>query len=63
MLYDFKIMINNLDFRFKTFMLSSFCLINIASTNPITFKTAKNAVQNFIELKSKIVTYQNNFLN
>ena len=63
MLYDLKIVINSLDFRFKTFMLLSFYLINIASTNPIMPKIAKDVVQSFIELKSKIVIHQNNFLN
>ena len=60
MLYDSKIIINNLNFKFKTFTPSSFYLTNVASTNPITSKTAKNAVRSFIELKSKIVIHQNN---
>ena len=63
MLYNPKIMINNLDFRFKTFTLSNFCSTSVASTNPIISKIAKNVVRNFIELKSKIVIHQNNFLN
>ena len=44
MLYNLEIMINNLDFRFKTFMLLSFCLTNIAFTNPTISKTAKDVV-------------------
>ena len=42
--YNLKIIINNLDFKLKTFMLSNSCSTNIASINPITFKTTKNAV-------------------
>ena len=61
MLYNPEIIINNLDFKFKTFTLLSFCLTNAAFTNSIMPKTAKNVVQNFIELKSKIVIHQNNF--
>ena len=63
MSYNLKIMINNLDFKLKIFTLSSFHSTNIASTNPITFKIIKDAVQNFIELKSKIITHQNHSLN
>ena len=59
--YNLKIMINNLDFKLKTLTLSSFCLINAASTNPTTSKTTKDAVRSFIELKSKIIIHQNNF--
>ena len=61
--YNPKIMINNLDFKFKTFTPSSSHPINAVSTNPITSKTTKNAVQNSIELKSKIITHQNNSPN
>ena len=63
MLYDPKIMINSLDFRPRTFTLLNSCLINAASTNPITSKTAKDAIQSFIELKSRIIIYQNSFLS
>ena len=63
MLYDPKIMINNLNFKFKIFTLSNSYSTNIASMNLTTSKTAKNAVQNFIELKSKIITHQNNSSN
>ena len=44
MLYNLKIIINTLDFRFKTFTLLNFYPTNIASTNPIMPKTAKNAI-------------------
>ena len=44
MLYDSEIIINNLDFRFKTFTLLNFYLINIAFMNLITSKTTKNVV-------------------
>ena len=63
MLYNPKIMINNLHFKFKMHTLSIFCLISVISTNPNTFKTAKNAIQNFIELKFKIIVHQNNSSN
>ena len=63
MLYDPKIMINNLDFKPKTFTSLNSYSTNAASTNPTIFKITKNAVQNSIELKSKIITYQNNSPN
>ena len=63
MLYDLEIIINNLNFKLKTFILSSFYLINITSMNLIISKTAKNAIQNSIELKSKIIIHQNNSSN
>ena len=63
MLYNSKIIINNLNFKFKTFMLSSSCPTNVVSMNPITFKTVKNVIWNFIKLKSKIIIHQNNSLN
>ena len=63
MLYNSKIMINNLDFRFKIFTLSNFCSINITSINLTMLKTTKNVIQNFIKLKSKIFIHQNNSLN
>ena len=44
MLYNPEIIINNLDFKFKTFMLSNSCLTNVAFMNPTTPKTAKNVV-------------------
>ena len=60
MSYNPEIIINNLDFKFKTLTLSNSCSTNIAFTNPTTPKTAKNAIQNSIELKSRIITHQNN---
>ena len=63
MLYNLKIIINSLDFRLKTFILSSFCPTNVTSINPIIPKTTKDAVQNSIKLKSKIIIHQNNSLN
>ena len=44
MLYDLKIIINKLNFKLKTFMLLNFYLINVASMNPTTPKTTKDAV-------------------
>ena len=44
MLYNLEIMINNLDFRLKTFMLLNFYLINVASMNSIMLKIVKNVV-------------------
>ena len=55
--YDPKIMINNLDFRPRTPTPSNSHPTSTASTNPTTSKTAKDAIQNFIELKSKIVIH------
>ena len=62
-LYNPEIIINNLDFKFKIFTPSNSYPINVVSTNPITSKTAKNAIQNSTELKSKIVIHQNNSSN
>ena len=61
--YNLKIMINNLDFKLWTFTSSNSYSTNITSTNLITFKITKNAIQNSIKLKSKIITYQNNSPN
>ena len=44
MLYNPEIMINNLDFKFKTFTSSSFHSTNVAFTNPITSKITKDVV-------------------
>ena len=63
MLYNLKIIINNLDFKLKIFTLSNSYPTNVVSTNLITPKITKDAVQNFIELKSKIITHQNNSSN
>ena len=63
MLYDLKIIINNLNFKLKTFTLLNFYSISIISTNLNIPKTTKNAIQNSIKLKSKIIIHQNNLLN
>ena len=60
-LYNPKKMINNLDFKFHTSTLSNSCPTNFTSTNPNTPCIAKNAVQNFINLKNKIAKHQNYF--
>ena len=60
-LYNPKKMIGNLDFKFHTPTLSNSCLMNFIFINPNTPCTAKNVVQNFINLKNKIVKYQNSF--
>ena len=60
-LYNPKKIINNLNFKFCTPTLSNFCLTNFISTNPNMPHTAKNAVQNSINLKNKIAKHQNNF--
>ena len=53
-------MICNLDFKLHTPTPSNSHLMNFISTNPNTPCTAKNAVQNFINLKNKIIKHQNN---
>ena len=58
--YNPEIMINNLDFKFKTLMLSNSCPTNVASMNLTTPKTTKNVVQSSIKLKFKIIIHQNN---
>ena len=60
-LYNPKKIINNLDFKFHTPTLSNFCLTNFTFINPNTPHTAKNTVQNFINLKNKITKHQSNF--
>ena len=60
-LYNPKKMINNLDFKFCTSMPSNFCSINFTFINPNMSCIVKNIVQNFINLKNKIVKHQNNF--
>ena len=42
-------------------MLSNFCLINFIFINLNISCIAKNTVQNFINLKNKIIKHQNNF--
>ena len=59
--YNPEKMINNLDFKFHTLMLSNFCPINFTSINPNMPHTAKNIVWNFINLKNKITKHQSNF--
>ena len=53
-------MINNLDFKFHTLTPSNSCSTNFTFTNPNMLHIAKNIVQNFINLKNKIVKHQNN---
>ena len=59
--YNPEKMINNLDFKFHTLMLSNSHPINFTSINPNTSHTAKNTVRNFINLKNKIIKHQSNF--
>ena len=59
--YNPEKIINDLDFKFYTSILSNFCLTNFTSINPNMPCTAKNIIQNFINLKNKIVKHQNNF--
>ena len=54
-------MISGLDFKFYIPMLSNSCLMNFTSTNSNMPRTAKNTVQNSINLKNKIIKHQNNF--
>ena len=54
-------MIGNLDFKFYTPTSSNFHSTNFTFINPNTLHIAKNVVQNFINLKNKIVKRQNNF--
>ena len=63
MLYNLKIMINVLNFKFQMFIIPNFYLINIIFINPNTFKIAKIAVQNLIKLKFKNFHHQNKALN
>ena len=59
--YNPKKMINGLDFKLCIPMLSNSCPTNFTSTNPNMPCTAKNAIQNFINLKNKIAKHQSNF--
>ena len=59
--YNPEKIINNLDFKFHTPTPSNSHLMNFISINPNTSCTAKNAVQNFINLKNKIAKHQSNF--
>ena len=56
-LYNLKKIINNLDFKFCTSMLSNFYLINFIFINPNILCIMKNVVQSFINLKNKITKY------
>ena len=60
-LYNLKKMISGLDFKFHTLTPSNSCPTNFTSINPNMSRTAKNIVQNFINLKNKITKHQNNF--
>ena len=59
--YNPEKMINDLDFKFHTPMLSNSCLTNFTSINPNTPRIVKNAVWNFINLKNKIAKHQSSF--
>ena len=50
-------MINNLDFKFYMPMLLNFYLMNFIFINPNISCIVKDAVQNFINLKNKIVKH------
>ena len=56
-LYNPKKMINNLDFKFRTSTPSNSCLTNFTFINPNMPCIAKNAIQNFINLKNKIIKH------
>ena len=56
-LYNPKKVINNLDFKFHTPTPSNFCLTNFRFINLNTSCTAKDTIQNFINLKNKIVKH------
>ena len=60
-LYNPKKMIGSLDFKFCISMLSNSYLMNFTSINPNMLCIAKNIIQNFINLKNKIVKHQSNF--
>ena len=59
--YNLKKMIDNLDFKFHIPTSSNFYPTNFISINPNMLCIAKNAIQNFINLKNKIAKHQNNF--
>ena len=56
-LYNPEKIINDLDFKFHISTPLNFCSTNFTSVNPNTSHIVKNAVQNFINLKNKIVKY------
>ena len=59
--YNLEKMIGNLDFKFCMPILSNFYPTNFISINPNMPCIAKNIIQSFINLKNKIIKYQNNF--
>ena len=60
--YNSEIVINCLNFKPKTPTPLNSRLINIIFINLNTLKTARNAVRNSTNLKSKIAKYQSSFL-
>ena len=56
-------MISHLNVKFQIFILLNFYLTNIIFITLNMFKITKDAVQNFINLKIKIINHQNNFIN
>ena len=61
--YNSKILINNLNFKSKTHILLKFYSTNVTFRIPNIFKITKNATQNSIKLKFRIIIHQNNSLN
>ena len=55
--YNPKKIINGLDFKFYILILSNSCLTNFISINLNILCIAKNIIQNFINLKNKIVKH------
>ena len=60
-LYNPEKIINNLDFKLRTLTPLNSYPTNFIFINPNMPCTAKNIIQNFINLKNKITKYQNNF--
>ena len=61
-LYSFNQMFNYLDFKPHTFTPLNIFQWNLNSIIPNTFYIAKNVLQNFVDLKSKITKHHNNLL-
>ena len=59
--YNPKKIIGNLDFKFYILMPSNSYLTNFILINLNILCIVKNTVQNFINLKNKIIKHQNNF--
>ena len=59
--YNPKKIINDLDFKFHIPTSLNFHPTSFTSTNLNISHTAKNIIQNFINLKNKIAKHQNNF--